>query len=580
MTLPTFFTPTVATNVSGTVDGTAAYPSAGATTFLLGGGSSTALPNRHVHLRFDVAASIAADDFVWGAILFVKLSAKGGSGVDIGVWGSEFGASMANADYNLDESNSSPVRQYIGTILTASASVGDVGYLYIPSQFISKGAGGVCDLELRPANGATYDFEVSNTTDTMTIHGSTASGSGYTITPQIDGLSPAANPTDDKPRLMVLAYTPAQELARVDCIPAIGDESYLSFDIQPNCYTPVKGDVLLDILSTGLDVNGENLTSASLRRERMVPVKQAIGGTAAGGAFSFEVTPEKCTKLLMGFMKRTNTTGPSTVSKNGTDYDVYTHTFKPAQTNEVKYFTFIQKIKDDVREVYVNSLLDSLTFSVGVNNLITVNASVISEDMEGHDTYSAGENDENILKTTAAYDTYAPLSYVGTQIEKDGNVFEKISNLTLTIANNAGPTRVLRRKRGPKHIYPGKLTVAVSFDMYFEDLNEIRSFLGISHKDFPYKAEKDIQFDEMEFKFAGELGEAIQEYTFRFPKMMYQVISKSVNGAGPIMLSATAIGVYDVSAGANLVLTLKNTEEAADFADSSTKITVRPIERA
>lgn len=577
MTIPELFTPTTATNVSGTVDGTAAYPAAGAATFILGSNTGAAAPNRHVHLRFDLSsvAAIGVDvGKIWGAILFVKLNAKGGSGCDIGVWGSEFGASMTNADYNGDESNASPVRQFIGTILTSSASPGDVGYLYIPSRFISTSTGGVCDLELRPANGATYDYDVTVLGDTMTIDGSTAAGSGYTITPTIDGLSPASNPADDKPRLMVLHYTSAELAARAACKPAISEDSYVAFDLQNGCLNEVKADTYLDLLSSSLDSNAENLISDSIRQERVSPVKYAPGGTAAGGDVSFHMTPEKCTKLLLGFLKQTAISGPVSTTYNGVSYDVYTRTWKPAQTREVPYFTFVQKIEDNNKEVYKSCMLDTFTLSVGTNNLLTGSISLLAEEVSTYDEYAAGENDEYIIASDAAYDTYAPMSFVGGQIEKNSALFEKITNLTISFSNNTSPTRVIRRKRGPKHIFPGKMTVAVSFDMYFEDLDEVRKYLGVNHTKFPFKARREITLDEMDFKFAGELKEDVQEISFNFPKMMYQVISKGIAGNGPIILSATAICAYDSSSGGNVVVTVKNTEEAADFAVSTNKITV------
>lgn len=575
--LPLLFTPTVATNVSGTVDGTAAYPSAGAATFIVGSNTGAAAPNRHIHLRFDVSA-FNATDIIQGAILFVKLSAVGGSGCDIGVWGSTFGASMTNADYNLDESDlRASFRQYIDTILTSSASGGDLGYVYIPSQFIDLDTG-ICDLELRPANGVTYDYDVAVLGDQMTIHGSTAAGSGYTIVPTIDGKSPAANPTDDKPRLMVLAYTPA-ELAATggDCSPAIGSSTYVAFGQQADCHNQVKANIYLDLLSSSLDSNGENLPSASIRRERMTPVKMAVGGTSAGGDVAFEVTPDGCTILLKSFFKKISTTGPVSTTYGGTSYNVYTHTFKPAQTDEVSYFTLVQKSKEDIREVYKSCLLDLFTFSVGVGGIINGSFSTLSLQQDVYDDFSAGENDANLVTGAAAYSSSSPLSYVGTKIEKGGAEFDKITNVTLTVSNNTGPTRTLRRKRGPKHIYPGQLTAVVNFDMYFEDVVEIRKYLGVAHDVFPFTAARDIQFDSMDFKFAGELSENVQEWTFSFPKMMYQVVGKSINGDGPLVLSATGIGLFDSATSSSLTITVKNTEPSATFDALTEKITVKPI---
>lgn len=576
MLLPQLFTPTTTGRISGTVDGVASYPAAGDATFILGSNTGAATPNRHVLLSFDVSA-FNSTDIVQGAILFVKLSGKGGSGCDIGVWGSEFGAAMDNTDYDGAESDSSPVRQFIGNILTDAASANDVGYIYIPSQYVDLENGRV-DLELRPANGATYDYEVSVLGDTMTIHGSTAAGSGFTITPTIDGKSPSANPTDDKPRLMVLAYTQAElDAATEDCIPAIGSDTFVAFGQQTTCHDQVKANTYLDLLSSSLDGNAENLPSASIRRERMTPVKMAVGGTSAGGDVVFEVTPDGCTVLLKSFFKKTATSGPVVTAYDGTNYNVYTHTFKPAQTDEVSYFTFVQKVKNDIREVYKGALLDTWTLSAGVGGIVTGSTSLLALQQDIYDDFSAGENDANLVTSTAGYSSNAPLSFVGAEITKDGKEFDKVTNATITIANNIGPTRVLRRKRGPKHIYPGKLTVALNFDMYFDDIQELRKYLGVVHKDFPFTAGMDIDFDAMDIKLAGPIHHTVQEWTFSFPKMMYQLVSKSINGEGPLILSASAIGVYDSVTSSSLTITVKNQETGSVFDPLTEKITVKPI---
>lgn len=531
--------------------------------FLIGG----AAPNTHALIRFDTSGVPTAETVVRSE-LTVKVSAKGAGTVpDLAVWGSDFGAAIANADYNKAE-NLKPAslldyRAFFSRILLSTAIVGDTGTITLPTQIVRKGVGGVTDIELRPYVGD-YNTGTTGATDTISVHG------------------PAAGTPADKPTLVIVSLTDAELIAEnAYRFPGIGAEAYLAFERETTRGVPVKGKYLVDLLSSDLDSDAMTIIGQSMRRERSAPVKIALGAAGAQGGFSAEATPERLWKLLLGMLKITATASLGSVTgSDGNPYTVYEHTFKVATSAEIATFTFVQKGAESYRFVYPGCVVDSFAISNGLDRAVEVAVSVMARDEWTYDENSAGNNDEFVLDANNGYDLNTQLSFVGVEIEKGGVVTDgTIQSFSFTINNNARARRGLRRHRGVRSHYVQKLMASIDYTMEFENENEMRKFLGITHRDFPYKAEMAVLFDNMKVKMAGPLGENVQEVTLELPRMMYTVIRKPMTGPEIVVLNCSAMGTFNNADSTNLIVKVKSTEAASAFEASTNKITVQPIDR-
>jgi hypothetical protein len=549
------------TALSGQSDGVSF--SANPATIVIG----TDAPNEHGFLRFDTSPIPEAETIVQSDFS-VKLQAKGaGSPPDIAVWGSDFGAAIAIADYNqaenLEPADLSAYRAFLTRILLGSNSVGDVGTITIPTQIIRKGVGGVCDLELRPYVGD-YSTGSTGATDSMTIHG------------------PAAVSNDDKPKLVLTSLTDAELAVENNYrFPGVGAEAYLGFERETTRGEPVKAKYLVDLLSSDLDSDALTIIGQSMRRERAAPVKIALGAAGAQGGFAAEATPEKCWKLLLSAMKITATASlGSQTGSDGNSYTVYEHTFKVATSAEIATFTFVQKGAESYRFVYPGCIIDSFAISNGLDRSVDIAVSLMARDEWTYDEASAGEDDEYVLDANNGYDLNTQLSFVGVEIEKGSIVTDgTIQSFNFTLNNNGRARRGLRRHRGVRSHYVQKLMASIDYTMEFENELEMRKFLGIRHRDFPYKAEMSVQFDTLKVKMAGPLGEDVQEVTIEMPKMMYTVIRKPISGPEIVVLQCSAMATFSSSDSTNLIMKVKSTEAASAFEASTNKITVRPIAR-
>lgn len=534
--------------------------------------------NRQAVLSFDTSA-IGTTDKIHEAFIYVEVKAKG-AGFNtatkfVELWASDFGASVTTADHNLpqrnhDTSTSNPRRVRIGRYILHTAAVDSVHKIQIPSRFINRD--GNSDFELRFVSDT-----ILGATDSLTIAGAASVSGSYVIDPienpsgeMIAGLTT----TDERPRLVMLYYTPAEYDALPDpCIPSVDSESWVGFGIEQFCGYPVKIDRFFDATSTDIDTFAQNLASNTIRPERTAITKMAIGREGAGGGIAFQMTPEKWTGLLRGMFKITNSSSATVNSQQ-----VWTHEFKIAQTREIRFFTLGAKKSQEYYAIFPGSILDSLNMSLSLDSFVECSASFLSRTAHHYNTYSVGINEAYIRSATAGYDPDVPLSFTGAQLTLNGRVAETIDSVSIGFSNNAGEIRTLvRNTRGVKQHFPGKLTASISFSMFFEDFDVLRKFLGDDGIDFPFSAKRSIQFDSFEVSLAGPDGEAMQEIKILFPRMSYTVTRLPLeNTGGPIMLSAEAEATLDPAQGTSVVVTVKNSEPASAFAPSSDTLTVLP----
>lgn len=501
--------------------------------------------NFHGLMNFDVS-SISPTLILVSASLRSVFAAKNGTNPGIDLWASDLGAGITSADYNLPASNSSPYKVYLKQVFAASAVAADVSTVVVPIRFASnRAAVGLRGFEYRPTT------PTGGATDWSEVFGPGAEV-GY------------------KPALLITALLEteidAQNSYRTQ---AVGAESYVAFDIETTAGEAVKAKNILDARNIGLDSYAENLVSAALTQERARPRKVAVGRAGAGGSIGFEVTPEKCWKLLRGLMKLTGTVDNGDGS--------YTHTFGPAQSDEVATFTFVSKV-GSFRYVYPGGMVDSLRLSADLDSPIMGEVSVQCRDEYQYDENSAGTSDEYILDSGAAYDSIANamLSFVDAEIRFNSVADRGLcQSFSLDLSQNVRERRGLSRRRSVTSHFPLGFTASIGFSMYFENETRLRKFLGVSASDFPFRAEKDIQFEAVTFYLTG-MDENKQIYTFTLPKVMYTVVRKPVNSEDAIMLDVSGVGVFNPSDSTNITVTVRNAEAASAFAASTNTITVLP----
>lgn len=523
-----------------------AVVTAGGVTISIGG----VTPPDHAHLRFN-ASTLADTDTVVNALLKLK-TVTATAVINVDAWASEFGAAIATGDYNLNSgagSNSSPVRVALKQIIAAGTLINVQSQINVPSRFVNKVAAtnsGFSDFEIRQGTGWT-----SGAPNITSIHGPGAASSG------------------DKPTLTVVSVTAAEMAAGSDStyrFLAIGSESYLAFDIETTPGQAVKGKVLLDVTSSSLDSYVENIASSALSKNRVRPRKITVGRAGAGGDFSFELTPEKCWKLLLGMFKVT-TTGPVS--------SIYTHTFTVATSAEIKTMTFVQKI-GAFRFVYPGSMIGSLSIRAALDAPVTASAACMARQEWMYDENSGGgSTDDYLLTSDAGYDTVdnSILSFVGASITFDGNTDPGlVQNFTLSIDQGVNERRGLSGSRFVAGHYPTSVVSTLAMTLYFENEAQYKKFIGDSTQDFPTRAQECLQFQQVVITLNGVCNNTGFVCTITIPKMLYTTIRKPVGDQGAVMLDCSGTAVLS---GTDYVsFAIQNTESG--YSASTDNITVVP----
>jgi hypothetical protein len=577
-------TPIFADTASRRTDGSVIDQGSGASNsnrWLLGlestGGNT---PGFHALLRFATGTTLtdASMTLVRGR-LRVTASARSTLGANYSWlgWASSLGASLAIGDHNKAYSNdhitSETLRVPIGTLFAIGGTVTDptTGEIPVPNRFIAKGTGNVSDFEVRPyvASGALPAGA------NLTIYGADAGNAAL------------------RPRLVGEAYTDAELSAQnVYRFQAVGAESYVAVQVESTPGRAMKGAILLDARTINLDSQVENLESQSLTRQRARPRKVTIGRSGAGGDIVFEVTPEKWTSLLPGVMKYMGSIDVAS-QYGGGNTGVSEHHFRVGQVSDIKTFTVVTR-RGAFRNVYPGGMISSLEFSSDLDQIVSATAAFMAREEFTYDQDAAGVNDANLLLGTAGYDTVANsvLSFVGGQVSfadpglsyiVDRGI---IQNFTISLRNDVQEKRGHSRQRGVTGHFPLGFRAELRFSLYLENEVQLRRYLGIDDKNFPYMPEKQIMFQKVKIALAGSGGSSgmfltdrvtpRQEIIFEFPAMMYTAVTKPIQGEGAIMLECTGVGTYDgttdniggavgtVERG-NLMVTVRNAETSVVF---------------
>lgn len=525
------------------------------TTFVTG---YNATATNHALLRYQTGGTLptgvpTTENVMTARISFTIQALPGtvGDRLAYNLFASDFGAAVVEADYNQaltnDPTSAYGIRQLIDQVFAAGASAPAIDTpvtMLVPTRFINTGTtfnSGFSDFELRPKT-------VPTAGQIMTFHGPTAATTGFRPFLYIETL----NDTELR----------AQNRYRRK---AIGAESYVAFAPENIQGAPVKARVLLDARSSSLDVLAENLVDYSLNRNRVRPRKIAIGRSGAGGEIPFSVTPEKCLQLLPGLMTRTGTTGVGP----------YVHTFKPTTTDNIRTFTFVQK-EGPFRMVYPGCMISRMSFAAGLDEIVSCSVGVEARNEWMYDTNAAGNNDQYILASTAAYDTVtnSVLSFVGAQVsfgDVGGSLIADqglVQSCSVDIRQAVNECRGLNRQREVASHYALGFEAEINFTMYFQNEWQYRKFINDASREYPTRPQigTSIQLQQIEFSFAGALGVATQEIKITAHKVLFSTVRKPIGSEGAIMLECNGMAVFDDgAANANITVQITNGEVAALF---------------
>lgn len=558
----------------------------------------------------NAAGALVAEDTIVYANLRLNITAKDGNDVHLGLWAAEFGAGIANADYAVTESNyQAGYRVYLKKFFDGATAVPEIGQVAIPSRFVHKGAGGVADFIVWPFEGTDYDG--GTTADTVTADWS------------------AALTDDIKPVLVVVALNETDLLEDKDWRGyESGSESYVAFDVENEEGRAVKGKVLLDFTSCDIGNPAENLVSDAINRNRAGLQKMAVGRAGAAGYCSFTMTPEKWLKLMLGFFKMESSTTTAGVtrkvfklanSREAKSFTIVKSTgegFRNVFTGckiaslgmEVGLDAIlmanvnvvgIAEYKYDAQSAGENDeyILSSLAGYDSNNPLSFVGAEVsfngdsglatifsattvgytgagwdVNEwvDAEVRIVGGTGVGEKRLVVSNTADTLTVNVPWIATLDGTSEFVLSHeakcvVEGVSISIEQVLEEIRGLSRRRNGCGTVPGDCVGMFDFTMNFRDESHFRKFLGVTHTDFPYMAEKTIVFDRVDFKFAGELDEVEQEIILTVHRMAYTVMRDSIDGKQLVKLRAQGTSTFSESHETNMTLTIVNTEAAAAY---------------
>jgi hypothetical protein len=297
-----------------------------------------------------------------------------------------------------------------------------------------------------------------------------------------------------------------------------------------------------------------------------------IGGVAAGGTISFDVTPEIWSVLLPGFAKHTLTTVGG--SNN-------THDFGKAESREVESYTFVVG-KGAYAMVFPGSKIAAFSISAAVGDSVKGTVSVVALEPFIYGLKDTGVDFGYLLDATAASDDIdgGILTFPGAQAQVNaGDTPAKIRSFTLNFDNGTRARKHLDKRRGPSSIFAGRCMVSVSMELYFDNYTLYKRFLGQSQIGYPVIPGKRILFDEVTLEINA--GEGVDgKYTFTLPKTGYSVISAPVGDMdSEITMTVEGFGALDTSQGTSFTIEAVNDlAEAAYTTPSTDPITVVPLE--
>lgn len=508
-------------------------------------------------IRFD-SSSITSTDRVLRAALLLTFSAVGADTPGVSVWMAKFGATINASDARRSAAQPKVIgetfRMECGIAVADDEGAVASATVTIPTRHVTKGASGTTDFEIRA-------FKVSGGVRVAT------SGAGETRTLTIDSASAS------RPKLTVVHCTEADILdgtAR-DYFPiGLGDEAYVAFGIEPGANKPVKATSFVDVMpGISLTQTDDKLFSAALRRARSGPYKWGDGLVSIGGGFSFELTAEVWTKLLLGIFELSSTSGS----------DPYTHVFKPTKGRSVDTFTIFRRLSEEYVQAYTGMGVNTLGFTANVGDFVRGSVDFVGMDSFLYDQESIGDDDEMILSSGAGYDAGYPFTFSGINIEVNDSVDPgDANNLSVSIGNGLGAWYGFNNERTPNLVYAGPVAVGATFDMVFSNVELCMSYLSMGQSSgLPARSGKAIQTEKVEFIFAGPDGVANQMLKFEFPKAIIAASPISTGSNAPNMLSCSLIGAHDSSAVSNIVVTLVNGEVGTTFsAPTYDRLTVLP----
>ena len=500
-------------------------------------------PANHAFLEFDLSAIADDDQFIY-AQLTIKTSDVAAISVDL--WAVEAGAAVANADYNVTATNATAFAVRIGQLIPSGALAETEHSLLIPSRFLNILAAvnsGLTHFELRP--GSDWTSGAGNVASVHATDGADSPELAYALASETDLLQNDLRPYRSE---------------------AQTNEMFFAFDVETTQKVAVKGDIILDATDISISAYDETLQSNALSENRIKPIKTAFGVAGAGGSVAFELTPEKWWKLLLGIFKKTGT-----VDNGGGSY---THTFKVAQSDEIKTITGIKKVGNH-RCVYPGTMISSLGLGASYGSQVTGNMSLQATEEWMYDDQGAGTDDEYLLTSTAGRDSFSNsfLIFSGVSIKFNSiQDTKRVRDFNISFDQSVNSKGVLNGSRFPSGQYSTVFTGQVGFTIYFENDREIRKLKGVNHKASPFRSGNCLEYDAVSFTMVGVCDNTVFTATISVPTMVYRIMSErpAANDAVMLELQADIVGSTEDA----VVIAVTNSE--TDYVASTDYITVLP----
>lgn len=269
--------------------------------------------------------------------------------------------------------------------------------------------------------------------------------------------------------------------------------------------------VALPITAFNLNMTRSDFKDATIRADRMT--RFSISGTRS-------VTGDFTTELSHGNMDAfvaaaVNSAWSTNVLKTGT-----TQTSFSIENGQLDASVF---------SLYKGCMVDKLSITVPVNNIVTAQCTIVGQDMA-----VSGATVATTL-TPAAANT--PFTHLGGTIKEGGTVIATVTQIQLDIQNSLASNYVLGAATAPSITY-GMSQVSGTVTAYFADSSLFTKF---------------VQGTASSIDFT--LTDGTNTYEILVPNVKYTAGTKNINGQGPVSISFTFTGLYDQTTGSDIVIT-------------------------
>lgn len=198
-----------------------------------------------------------------------------------------------------------------------------------------------------------------------------------------------------------------------------------------------------------------------------------------------------------------------------------------------KYFSIEDYAADiDQARLFTGCAVSSMAVSMAPNQMVTTTFTIVGKDM----TVGTTEKTQDANAGTQPFDAYSGSLAIGNV--GASSAVTNISSIDFTLNNSLAPTFVVGSASTPQLEY-GMATVEGNFSAYFEDTAYIDRFLN-----------------EVESELVIVVNDptGANQYSFTFPKIKVNSADVGVEGPTSRLINVSWVGLYDSTAGTNMLI--------------------------